>query len=425
MTKIRAVFGASFAGALLAATACTPSPADNGRYVSTLGADVGTCGAFAAPCRTINYAVSQAVAGEKIHVAPGTYPEMVIVDKDLNFEGGNVNVPAGTTAHTRGPESIVKGFRNPGEPHPLASGASNVTVNGFTIDPQGDASLIAPSTHHLVSLFGGSRVSIRNNVFNGGPYDPNCGYDCTTMTDAAVMVQSGTYEVKDNSFTNFRSPIDVTQFDAAHPVLSGTITANTFTHITNRAIWVNEYQGGPFPGVINITGNDLDATGWTSPTWSPAGIVMTSGGNAVTGNQFTGFGSGVFLQVCDGTNVANTSNTFTGNTFTSNRSGIQYYVVTGAGCGPVNATISANRFEGTFTGSGLVDVPQIGVRWNGDVGVNGATAPNTLDAECNWWGSASGPSIDGTPGAPGAATVTLGVDASPWNTGPSGPCDGS
>ena len=45
---------------------------------------------------------------------------------------------------------------------------------------------------------------MRNNLLDGGPYVADCGYDCTAMTDAAVMVQSGTYEVKDNSFTDFR-----------------------------------------------------------------------------------------------------------------------------------------------------------------------------------------------------------------------------
>ena len=33
--------------------------------------------------------------------------------------------------------------------------------------------------------------------------------------------------------------------------------------------------------------------------------------------------------------------------------------------------ITGNRFEGTFTGVGLVDEPEIGVRWNGAVGTNG------------------------------------------------------
>lgn len=57
-----------------------------------------------------------------------------------------------------------------------------------------------------------------------------------------------------------------------------TVASNSFTHITNRAVWVNEYQGGPFPGAITVSGNSFDATGWTSPDWSPAGVVMTAGG---------------------------------------------------------------------------------------------------------------------------------------------------
>ncbi len=402
----------------LTATGCTPPPTpvpDSGRYVSPAGNDAGNCAASTSPCRTINYAVDHAAPGETIHVKAGVYDELVSVTKSLVFEGANAGKSAGVAPKARGAESVVKGFRTPGEPHPLAAtGEFSVTVDGFSIDPQGDAALIAPSTHHLVSLFGGPQVSVKNNVLSGGPWISDCGYDCTDMTDAAVMVQSGSYEVKDNSFANFRSPIDVTQFDPGHPVTSGTITGNVITHVTNRAIWVNEYQGGPFPGVITVSNNRLDADGWDSPSWSPAGIVMTSGGNTVTDNTFNGFGSGVFHQVCDGTNLDSTANTFTGNVFTGNRSGIQVYVAGSCGAVTVDATITGNSFDGgLWSGAGLIDATKIGVRWNG------ATRPNDLVAECNWWGSADGP------GAPGASTVTAGVDAAPWNTTSSGPCDGS
>ena len=151
---------------------------------------------------------------------------------------------------------------------------------------------------------------------------------------------------------------------------------------------------------------------------------MTSGGNTVTGNTFTSNGSGVFAQVCDGTNTAGVSNTFTSNSFLGNRSGIQLYVVGTCGSGEVDPVVTGNVFEGTFTGVGLVDEPEIGVRWNGAVGTNGDAAPNVIDATCNWWGAATGPDLNGSPVVPGAATVTLNVDASPWNTTATGPCDG-
>ena len=429
MQRISTVVLGLMLGAGLLATACVPPPtppADSGRYVATTGTDTGTCKKSAAPCRTINYAVSQAVAGETVRVAAGTYPELVTVDKGLTFLGANAGKRAGLSPAVRTAESVVKGFRSPGAPHPDATQSFSVTIDGFSIDPQGDPALLAPATQHLVSLFGGPQVIVRNNLLDGGSYVSDCGYDCTTMTDAAVMVQSGTYAVKDNSFTDFRSPVDVTQFDPAHPIVSGTISGNSFTRYTNRAVWVREDGvGGPFPGTISISGNLFDASGWTSDTWSPAGIVMTSGGNTVTGNTFAANGSGVFDQVCDGTNVAGVSNTFTDNSFLSNRSGIQLFVVGSCGTGEVDPVVTGNRFEGTFTGVGLVDEPEIGVRWNGAVGTNGDAAPSVISAECNWWGAGSGPDLNGAPLVPGATAITLNVDATPWNTTAAGPCDGS
>lgn len=394
-----------------------PPPVDNGRYVNALtGTDAGNCSKKVNPCKTITYAVSQAVAGEAVHVGPGVYPEMVIVDKPLTFEGNNKGRKAGTTPTPRIAESVVKGFRTPGEPHPNATGEFNVTVDGFTIDPQGDAALMSAPTHHLVGLFGGSSVSVRNNIFNGGPWTSDCGYTCTDMTDAAVMVMSGTYVISDNSFANFRTMIDVTQFDATNPVVSATVRDNAITHVTNRAIWINEYQGGPFPNTVTIQGNSLDAAGWDSTTWSPAGIVVTSGGNTIQGNTVSNFGSGVFNQVCDGTNVASVPNSFTGNTFAGNRSGIQLFVAGTCGATTVTPTITNNNFDGgLWSGVGLIDVPKIGVRWN-EVG---GPRPNDVTAECNFWDSADGPNT------PGASTTTAGVDFDPWNVAAGGSCTGT
>lgn len=404
--------------AVVGLSACTepPGPAP-GRYVSTTGTDAGTCATPSTACATVTYAVGQATTGQTVFVSAGTYPELVIVDKALTFKGANAGVNAGVSAvvspAARGPESKVKGFRTPGEPHPNATGNFDVTVDGFAIDPQGDAALIAPNTHHLVGLFGGNNVKVINNAFDGGPWAPDCESTCTTMTDAAVMIRSGTYEVKNNSFTNFRSPMDVDQDSAAHPVVSGTISANRFTHVTNRAIWISEYPGGPLPGTITVSGNQFDATGWTGSSY-PAGLVITAGGNTIANNTFTGFSSAVFLQVCDGTNVAGDTNTFTNNSFIDNRSGLQFFVAAPCAGTTVPATITNNRFDGgTWSGPG--SLAKIGVRWN-EVG---GTRPNDLVAECNWWGSAAGANTAG------ASTTTAGVDADPWNITPVGSCTGT
>jgi len=391
----------------------TPPVPVGDRFVATTGADAGTCANPSAPCLTINYAVSQATSGQTVVVAAGTYPEMVTVDKPLVFRGANVGIPAGVTPGVRLPESVVKGFRsatsvNPD--YPTADQEYDVSVDGFTIDPQGDAAWIgAPSDHRqLVSFFGGSHVDVRDNVFTGGAFVPDCGYTCTTMTASALLVQSGTFSISDNSFTNFQAPIDISQglTASAHPVVSGSISSNTFAHVTNRAVWLNDLSGlGTFPGV-SVSANTFDATGWTSPDWSPAGLVITTGGNTVDGNTFTAFGSGVFAQVCDGSNPSTAANTYTDNKFLANRTGINYYNA-GAGC-PANvpAVIKNNDFVANYG---------TGVKWNEFA----PPGPNNLDATCNWWGDAAGP------GANGANPVGNQVTFSPWNVASGGTCTGT
>ena len=168
--------------------------------------------------------------------------------------------------------------------------------------------------------------------------------------------------------------------------------ATTATRTGNSSLSIPEIKGWPGVSVKGATvkgesNNEFEGKG-------------ASGSD----NTFTGFGSGVYGQVCNGTNVDSDLNTFTGNTFVNNRAGINFYVAGACGATTVNAAISGNSFDGgLWSGATVVDVPKIGVRWTG------AARPNDLDAKCNWWGSADGP------GAPGASTVTPGVDFSPWN----------
>lgn len=379
------------------------------RYVATTGSDSGTCTSSAAPCATVNYAVGQASAGDTINVAAGTYPEMVTVDKELTFSGANAGIEAGAYPGTRGAESTVKGFRSPantpGWPYPDVDQEYSTIIDGFRIDPQGDASLLSASTHHLVALFGGPNVQVTNNVFDGGPYDPACGYTCTTMTDSALNIQSGAFTVRGNLFTNFRAPVDISQHDETHPITDGLIQANAFTHITSRAVWLyDDSAPGNFPGVT-VDHNDFDATGWNNPDWGPAAVVITTAGNDLIGNTIRGFSSGVFDQVCDGSNPGTKPNTYADNQFLGNGTGVQYFVAAAPPCDPVAAAITGNQFVGNT---------KFGVRWNG---VDGFVAPSVLDATCNYWGASTGANTTG------ADKTTDAVDADPWQGTGGGACD--
>ena len=297
-------------------TSTTIPPDDpNGVYVAVTGEDTGDCKASATPCLTITYAVSQAVPNNTVYVAAGTYAEVVPVNQNLNFEGANVGI-AGTA--TRGAESIVKGFRNPGNP---GTTAIDVSIDGFRIDPQGDAALISASASPLVWLRGGTSVVVQNNVLSGGAFVPNCSYTCTTMTDYAFTVQSGTASFNDNLVENFRRPVNINQPVGA-PATTATVADNTFTGITSRAISLAGSTGVQMGGQV-VTGNDIDATGITSPS-SPAGITVSNQANTISNNTFTAFSSGVYIDICKKFNTDN--NSITGNTFTGNGGGVNINV---------------------------------------------------------------------------------------------------
>lgn len=88
-------------------------------FVSKNGTDNGTCGQASDPCLTIGQAVSNASDGNRIIVLPGTYAEMVTVDKSLSLQGTHVTIDA--TGQNNG--IVLQG--------PGASGAS---VRHFSIE---------------------------------------------------------------------------------------------------------------------------------------------------------------------------------------------------------------------------------------------------------------------------------------------------
>jgi hypothetical protein len=57
------------------------------RYVTQAGNDSSDCTNSAAPCRTVNYAISQAVDGDTIQIGAGTFVEAVSTAKPLSFVG--------------------------------------------------------------------------------------------------------------------------------------------------------------------------------------------------------------------------------------------------------------------------------------------------------------------------------------------------
>jgi predicted outer membrane repeat protein len=91
-------------------------------YVAATGNNANTCTSLATPCRTINFAVNKANAGDTINIAAGTYVENINLSKSLSLVG------AGQTA------TIIDG----GGIGPVAlitseGAGTNVNLSGLTL----------------------------------------------------------------------------------------------------------------------------------------------------------------------------------------------------------------------------------------------------------------------------------------------------
>jgi hypothetical protein len=156
----------------LSAGSATGAPAST-RYVSPTGTDAGNCTVSA--CRTIGYAVGQAIPGDTVSVAAGTYPESVTLTKQLALVGGGATIDAA-------------GFDN----GVVISGAGSAgsEVRGFTVKNAGLEGIFAVQTSRLT--IAGNTV-INNDTY--GVFSPQCinqPDDCgeavhlQTVTDSTV-----------------------------------------------------------------------------------------------------------------------------------------------------------------------------------------------------------------------------------------------
>ncbi|MFN7147970.1 MAG: PKD domain-containing protein [Microthrixaceae bacterium] len=401
----------------------------NGRYVAVGGADAGDCSTSAAPCATITYAVGQAVAGNTIYVGAGEYPEIVAPTKALTFKGANAGIAVGVEAGVRGPESTVRAFRNAANP----ASANSLTIDGFEIDPTSDPALLTNATA-MVNVFGGPTVSIVNNVFTGAAaFVPTCGFTCTDMADSAIQVRGGVIDISDNAFVNWRRPVNLTQSDASLPITGSRIKDNVFTGITSRAISVGQNTGQNTMQGVLIDGNEIDATGRDLVASTPAGIVITNDSNLVIDNTFTGLSTGVFVNICKKFNTD--GNTITSNTFAGNNGGVNLTTILDTSQCNSSATegtggwvVGGGRANDTLINdNSFVGQLNYAIRFNPNFGAY--TVPVTadpIDATCNWFGSATGPT---DPGVAGERILQGPIEnaqivATPWLTAQGGACDG-
>ena len=146
------------------------SAAVNTLYVSTKGSDTGTC--MVHPCKTIQFAENQAVAGDTIKVAAGIYHQTVAITKAIALVGAGAK---STKLDGRGLDTTGGAY---GVVFVGTVGGA-VSVSGFTITNPfpytytgGEPEIVA-----LADQNASDAVVITNNIISEGTADANRGTD--------------------------------------------------------------------------------------------------------------------------------------------------------------------------------------------------------------------------------------------------------
>jgi Right handed beta helix region len=240
--------------------------------VSPSGADTGDC--TAAPCRTINYAVGKASAGDKISVSAGTYREAVTVTKRLRLVGHHATIDA--AGQTTPPNGVVIS----------GAAAAGSSLRGFTVKNAGLEGIFVWKT---------SRITIEQNrlIDNDayGPFHPLCVAqpdDCGEALHLQSVTKSIVTEnlVKDNV-----GGILLTDEDG--PTYGNVISRNRVLNntkdcgITLASHWF-DLSGAAAPGVAGVYKNLVAHNVSNGNGAAGIGIFAGPPGAAAWGNKVVG-----------------------------------------------------------------------------------------------------------------------------------------
>jgi hypothetical protein len=337
----------------------------------TLTVANATSGSCTGTYSSIGAAVAAASPGDTVKVCPGTYNELVTVNKTLTIQGAQVGVDARTRAVPVTSESVVGSGDGA-----FQIEADKVVIDGFTIQGVNNPPNLFPTalgagiwTNPGFSGTSGGH-QIRNNIIQNNIIGIELDNDGTIQT----VVERNLIQTN-----NQTGPDGGTGIDTNFGLINALITGNKFVGNSNSGIDTLATSSGVTVSNNEFSGN-RHAVGWFGvATSSISGNNIHNSTDAATADIRIFGGVSSLSVTCN--NLASGAGR-----------GIRIDDEC-PGCPSSTITLNNNNISG---------YPLAGLQVDHG-GYSGG--PGSLNAKNNWWGSSTGPTIVTNPGGTGEPII--------------------
>lgn len=312
------------------------------RYLSPAGADTSDCTLPSQPCKTVQYAVDQAAAGDALYLAAGTYAgvqtrndknQVAYVEKSLSLYGGySANYATRSPAATPSVLDAALGGRIL-----YLANAISLTLDGLQLK-NGAIYQFGPG---IYAGAGGNVLTITNTTIAGNQgiyYEPDEG------SGLGLYLVSGSLQMDHSLLENNTHP-NTPEADATGGGIfarNSSVNISTSTFMNNKGVGAGAFlyeTDAVFEDVAFTNNQSLDSGDRAGGIYSYKGSLRVTN-STFTGNSAAGCGGAIWMQ--ETPNVL-----IDGNTFTNNQGSAICLAYNDGG-----AVISNNHFEGNSSTSG-------------------------------------------------------------------------